>query len=180
MSHRQILGEILVAFGEYYDKRLTPGQIAMYVEDMTDLTADELRTACRQYRQEARNDRFPLPAKLIALARPVASDEDLGRETAAAIIHAVFRYGWNNPENAREAMGALGWSIVARMGGWVNFCQELSNENLPIMRAQIRDLAATTARFQKRESSTSLALQAAPAVLAMVKGIGGNLPPGVA
>ena len=180
VEHRILLTEILVAFGEYFDKRLTPNQIAMYVEDLTTLSADELRAACQLYRQDIRNDRFPLPAKLIALARPTPTDEDTGRETAAAIIEAVFRYGWNNPENAREAMGSLGWSIVTRMGGWQNFCQELTNENMPIMRAQIRDLAATTARTEKRNASImaiagpSLQPQMAAHVAAVLRKIPGG------
>lgn len=146
MNHRTLLTEILIAFGEYYDRKLTTTQIAMYVEDLTALTPDELRAACKLYRQDPKNDRFPLPAKLIALVRPVASAEDIGRDTAAAIIDAVHRAGNNNSERAREIMGELGWAIVARMGGWACFCQELTNENLTTYRAQIRDLAATMHR----------------------------------
>ncbi len=145
-TQREILGDILFAFGEYYDKRLTANQLGMYVEDLTDLSADELRAACKLYRQDAKNERFPLPAKLIALARPKDSPEDAGREIAAGIIDAVFKAGWNNPEKARAIMGEVGWAIISRMGGWQNFCQELTNENMPTMRAQIRDLAMTTVR----------------------------------
>lgn len=153
-NQRELLGEILFAFGEYYDKRLTTNQLGMYVEDLIDLTGDELRAACKLYRQDAKNERFPLPAKLIALARPKESPEDAGREIAAKIIDAVYKDGHANPERARSRMGEEGWSIVSRMGGWSQFCAELTNDNLTTFRAQIRDLATTIVRRGERAEQT--------------------------
>lgn len=155
MSHRHTLTEILLAFGEYYDRALSKAQIAMYVEDLMGLTPDELKTACRLYRQDPKNERFPLPAKLIAIARPQTSAEDIGRETAAKIIECLSKDGHSNADRARSRMGEFGWSIVSRFGGWESFCKETTNDNLPIIRAQIRDLASTMNRREAIEAVRS-------------------------
>jgi len=154
-NQKALLTEILLAFGEYYERTITPTQLAMYVEDLSVLTPEELTAACKLYRQEFKNEKFPLPAKLIALARPVQSSEDVGREVSSAIFAALHADGHSNPQRARGRMGELGWEIITRMGGWANFCAEVTNENQTTYRAQVRELAATMHRRRDSEAKRS-------------------------
>lgn len=56
--------EFVVAMAEYYDKTLSPGQIAMYVEDLKNIKIDLLLAGFKKYRDDAKNDFFPRPAKI--------------------------------------------------------------------------------------------------------------------
>lgn len=147
MGDRREIGRIVAALAEYYDKVLSATQLAMYVEDLLDLDAEQLTRAVREYRQDPKNDRFPLPAKLKALIRPPETLDAEAREAAARVITAVSRCGPYQPALAREYVGSLGWEIVKQQGGWLAVCEMLSSYDvIPTLQAQWRDLAMALGR----------------------------------
>lgn len=139
---KQII-EILEHLAIYYRETLSPIQLAMYAEDLSCLTPEQLTKAVKTYRQNPANKFFPIPAALIAVINPVETEIDDGRDIASKVIGAVSKFGSYQAQNAKEYIGEIGWECVKRMGGWVTLCSELTEENKGIYNAQIRDLSMT-------------------------------------
>jgi hypothetical protein len=71
-------------------------------------------------------------------------------DLASTIIGAVTRYGYNNSEKARQVIGEVGWHVVQRRGGWENFCEFLTLDNMRTTEAQIREeLKSVIFQFDK-------------------------------
>lgn len=135
------MATIVIGLAEYYDKELSPAQVAMYVHDLKELDPQELFQAVIRYRNDPKNDRFPLPAKLKAMLIFPDSDDDQARDAASRIIAAISKFGPYQPKQAMEYMGELGWLVVQRQGGWLSVNETLTFQNQGILQAQWRDLA---------------------------------------
>ena len=136
--------EIIATYGQLamiYGKQLSPQALVLMVDSLDDLAPGDVLRVLREWVK--RNKSFPMPSDLREAITPVVSDLDDGRDIASRVIKSIARYGWNNPEAAKNYIGEIGWECVSRMGGWVTLCQELSDENRGILVAHIRDLAVT-------------------------------------
>ena len=140
---KKAIVEILEALAAYYRTQITPMQFAMYAEDLSCLSPDELVKACKEYRRNPANKFFPLPSALIAIVKPVETELDLGQDVASKVIGAVSKFGSYRSTEAREWIGQIGWECVQRMGGWSTICAELTEDNKGTFFAQIRGLAQT-------------------------------------
>lgn len=149
------IAKILTALAEYYDKTLTAGQLAMYVEDLIMLSPVELLRAVQEYRTKPENNWFPLPAKLVALARPQPTDEQNAIDAITRIIQAVAKFGSYRNEDAKNFIGEMGWFVVQREGGWQNVCALLNEDNIGMLRAQWREMAKA---FSSRSRAGTLGL----------------------
>jgi hypothetical protein len=140
-EERKQIGHVIVLTAQYYDRKLTPEVISMMVDDLADLDAAAVAEAFREYRRNPANRFFPLPGQIRAIVAPGFDDNSAARDAAGRILSAVSRFGWNNPERAKEYVGTLGWAVVERQGGWRNVCETLTFENSGQLQAQWRDLA---------------------------------------
>lgn len=141
---------VVTALAEYYNRTISATVLGMYVEDLMVLSPEELQHAAKLYRCDGSNKFFPIPAVLIELARPRQSAQDAARDAATLILDCLARDGYTNPDRAKARMGDLAWKVVERMGGWTRLCQEVSNQNLTMYAAQVRELAAVVARKAER------------------------------
>lgn len=158
MSYRTDVARVVTGLAEYYNKTLTETQLSMYVEDLMDLSPEDLVRACRMYRQDPKHEWFPLPNKIKAML--YLPDDQRARESVARILTAVSRIGPYNSRQAREMIGELGWEVVKLQGGWEEICQTLSDENKGILQAQWRDLAISLVnRNRIRVSEETAALE---------------------
>lgn len=146
MDQREQIAAIVIALAEYYREPLSEMQLAMYVEDLLELDADQLVAAVIAYRRDPKNDRFPLPARLRSMVLPSENLEADGREAASRIATAVSRIGPYQTDHAREFIGTLGWEVVRRQGGWEETCKALTYDNATTMQAQWRELAIAVGR----------------------------------
>jgi hypothetical protein len=140
---KQAIIEILEHLAAYYRATLSPVQFAMYAEDLSELTPEQLVKACKEYRRNPANKFFPLPSALISIVKPVESDLDLGQDVASKVVGAVSKFGSYRAADARAYIGEIGWECVKRFGGWVTLCSEMTEDNKPTIFAQIRGLAQT-------------------------------------
>lgn len=138
------LKKLYIGLAEYYRVEITPGQLNAYAEDLFDLDLDLVAAAISRIRKTPGNVFFPLPAVIREAVQGSARDEAI--EASNRIVQAMSRFGWNNPEGARNFIGELGWRVVEREGGWQSLCQRTTNEELPTLKAQWRELAAVTQR----------------------------------
>ena len=136
MSTQQIK-LILNGLAEYYGVTLTPGQLAMYSEDLADIPVEALVRAISLVRQS--ETFFPKPA--VIRSKVFGSDQDAALEASNKIVEAMGRFGWTNSEQAREFMGEVAWDVVKREGGWTALCERTKNDDLPILKSQWRNLA---------------------------------------
>lgn len=130
--------KLLIGLAEYFSRELTPGQLAMYADDLVDLDIEKLATAIQLVRKQ--NKFFPMPSEIREAAIGSVRDEAL--EVASSIAAAMSRYGWNNSERARAFIGPVGWRVVEYEGGWENLCASVQNEEIGTRKAQWREMAA--------------------------------------
>lgn len=159
MDKRAEIASLVTALAEYYDKPISPTQIAAYTEDLLDMDPAELGLSIVAYRNDPRNDRFPLPVKLKAAAGRVSNPEDEAVQIAGRIVGAISKFGPYQSEKARESIGEIGWQVVQMDGGWMAVC-ETQTDDVPIRRAQWRNLAKSLFEKGTRESLQQIANQA--------------------
>lgn len=128
---------ILVGLAEYYGITLSPNQLSMYADDLQTLSLQELNTCIKIIRTTS--NYFPRPSVILEAAR--GNYKDHGIELSNRIIEAMTKFGWSNPDQAKNHIGELGWKIVQQAGGWARICETSSDEQIPILRAQWRELA---------------------------------------
>lgn len=146
----KIIKSLIITTNLYYGKKLDDTVVLMQVQDLQDLPVDDIVEAFTKYRIDPANRFAPLPANIRALIAPEVSDEQVGVEAASRIIEAMARVGWVDPQGARAFMGEIAWEVVVREGGWTALCERTKNDDLPILKAQWRELAKVVAIRQKQ------------------------------
>lgn len=140
LSHRDRIAQIISGLAIYYGIKLIPEQLDMFIEDLLDLSPDELTRAVYAYRNDPESRFFPRPAQLKALLKP--SDDVQARDVAARIATALGRFGGrDNLEKAKAFIGELGWQVVRMQGGWEELSSIPSMSELVNRQAQWRELA---------------------------------------
>lgn len=139
-KRREIMA-LMVALAEFYRIQVQRHQVEMYAKALEDLSLDQLAYAIDAVQKSSKF--FPMPAELREIALGSAKDEAL--EAANRIVEALHRFGWTNPDKAKEYVGELAWRVVEREGGWKNICK-VESDDLGILKAQWRELAAATLR----------------------------------
>lgn len=134
---------IALTFAYYHRGQTLQDQVLdMYASDLADLDAQECMAAYQRYRRNPANKFFPLPAQIRELVNPeeFVSHETQARETAARIMGAITKFGWNNHAEAQLFIGAAGWAVVQRQGGWRHLCENVGLKINPTsFQAQLRD-----------------------------------------
>jgi hypothetical protein len=134
---------MLAMTSAYYQQQLPDHVIAMYAEDLADIPENMLVKAFKKLRADPRVTRFPLPAQIRNAAGcnlELTIDQE-AVEVSNRILQAIGKFGHLSPDEAKEFIGELGWMVVIRDGGWKNICERTTNDDLPIIRAQWRELA---------------------------------------
>lgn len=122
---RSKIGKVIAYTAEYYCRDLKREVISMMVDDLIDLNLNEILKAYGEYRRDPKNRTMPLPAQIRAMLEPSLDPEQLARETTSRIIEGVSKFGYTWPQEAKEFIGEIGWSVVNAYGGWQNFCAGL-------------------------------------------------------
>lgn len=139
-----------------YGREMTPDVIAFFVEILIGaLSADEACEAIALWAK--RETRWPAPAQIIALVRPIAEARDEAAELAQRLRAAISRrgYTWESTyrydgyDSIDEAilieLGDDALALVHRHGGWAAFCREWGGEDGDTSaRAQLRGLCEAT------------------------------------
>ena len=167
----------LVKLASYYEKTLTPEQIAIYSEQLSEsLTDAEASLACKLYINDPNNEFFPRPvSKLIYLVKKPVSSEDMAQNITSLLMEAERKYGvhWaegffqdgekiyqgkdicykNWADAALSVFGEVGLTAVNRYGGWVNLCQTIYDSPDGVVRAQFRGLTTSLQNIKEKTGS---------------------------
>lgn len=140
----------IVKLNYYLGLEEMPGKrLQMFAEDLSVLSPDELKYIADRIRKGTFETygKFPLPGKLIELAR--GSAEQRSEIAAGLVIEAVSKYGSWQYDAARQHFGEIGDEIVRSMGGWDNLCASLTAENTSYFKSLM--IKAGRAAFIKAE-----------------------------
>lgn len=145
------IAKMLIDMAKFYSEALDERQLEMYVKVLTQFPTELVLECGKEYVHDVRNTRFPIPPhKIMERHLPKqATPKDVARDTSLRIRTAVSKYGWCNPNEARDYIGETGWQIVERFGGWMHICQNLGVEiQESTFLAQTRDAVESELNLQ--------------------------------
>ena len=140
MSRAEIKA-LIIQMSAYYGQKFEDPIILMYTEDLADLPVSEIARVMNELRRDPKITRFPLPAMIRDRLTPAVTPENEALEAISRVIAAVSNIGPYQIEKARAAIGELGWEVVKAEGGWENVCQNLTEDNIGMLRAQWKSIA---------------------------------------
>jgi hypothetical protein len=140
-TERQALKGIFVATALYFGQELPDAALKLYCEDLEDLPFTQVAEALKALRRDPKTTRCPLPSAIRAKLNPESNAESEAIVLASRIVGQITRLGPYQPAAARMALGPVAWEVVQMEGGWESICQTLTFENMPILKAQWRNLA---------------------------------------
>lgn len=144
----QIFETLKVLAKGYGKDNVSKEQLEFYTEILSgELSLEELKASLRKIVKTSKF--FPSIAEIIEAARGTIQDQAI--DASAKIIKAIGDFGAYQGKEAMTELGDL-WHIVEGVGGWKYLCS-LSNDDLGILRAQMRDLAK--AKISKNVISAS-------------------------
>jgi hypothetical protein len=136
------VGKAYMAVGFCYGADISQQRLAAVLNALEDLPHRLVIEFLNNWSKQAKFARPPFPSEIrLQLVGVPPDDDQVARDIATRMIGAVRRHGHNNPDDAREFMGEIGWQIIRRMGGWDQFSRNLMNDQHPTYLAQFRELA---------------------------------------
>ena len=136
MTRRQSL----VALAELLDTKISKFKLDLYLDAVKDLSDDEFKAGYNELVLNFSYGRFPTPAEFRSAARPRLTPRQESIQILDRVKIAVRRFGWPQPELAKEFLGDMAWSFVERNGGWEHVCSDPNaNVNDSTRYAQMRD-----------------------------------------
>ena len=120
-------------------------EVEHYIECLENYGWDRVYNALKQLRKSSR--RLPTVSEIestMGIAEPLTLEEKIELQAHALIsrIKTSFsRYGYTDPDGAREYLGEAGWLAIGETRGWIDLCQLDSSNDLSTRLAQIRQAA---------------------------------------
>jgi len=144
-DQRKHFSKFLAITAKLYDKTLDFDVCQMIVDDLVDLDYDSCMDALLRFRKDQKNKTWPRAADIRNLVSPTLDSDTKGKLAASRVIESVSKFGYTNPEEAKNYIGELGWKAVQRFGGWQYICENLGlSIQISTFQAQIRDVAIAT------------------------------------
>lgn len=125
----------------FYDAPINEIKIKMFAQELFDLDLQDLHRVFAEFRQEKGRKTMPMPSDVRDKINPVENDQTLALEAAARIASGISKFGYTQPEDAKNYIGPVGWMVVEKLGGWSLICQTQRTDDMKIFYAQCRDLA---------------------------------------
>lgn len=119
--------EVLIALAEFFGDEMTEVRLKMYLKVLKVLSLDELKLGCQKLMQEQTTRKMPLPAELIRAVNPHLTDKEKAILSLDRIQKAIVRFGYNQGEEAHQALNEPEWAYVKSRGGWSRLCSDRVN-----------------------------------------------------
>lgn len=135
-NHKQFW--VMVA--SYYRVTLPDITLEMYAQDTRDIPLETMVSIFETYRRTTKSPVLPMPIVFREIYEKKMSADVQANLVPQRIFEAISKFGWAEPDKAREYIGELGWRLVEMRGGWLNVCQNLgTNWDEGTFIAQARD-----------------------------------------
>jgi len=161
MSLRNKIAEAYLGLGESFGRSISEIGLKIFLNSIADLPEQIVLDGIMRCALELKY--FPSIAEIRHRANPSEgiTDEVIANDTVSKVIQAMSKFGYTNSDKAKEFIGELGWELVTREGGWENVCRNVELDQLPIYRAQWRELikAIILQAPNKKETKTIEAIK---------------------
>jgi hypothetical protein len=87
-------------------------------------TGKKILDSLDRYFADRKNKIFPSVIALRDYLDPVLSNEARALEITSRLVQSISKFGYSNPEGAKQHVGEIGWLAVRRWGGWAQICQQ--------------------------------------------------------
>lgn len=146
----KILSGLKKVLPQWSPQEITRDLVNIWITVLADFSDADIQMAFRN--AVATLTEWPAPATIKRLCQGTSRDDkQIGEEVATRIESAVSKYGYTNPNSARDFIGDLGWEVVLQCGGWIQVCNINSYDELPSLRKKWRDCGATvSANYYER------------------------------
>lgn len=134
------LKALYVATALYFDQKIPDPALALYCEDLVDLSFSDVSRAIGELRRDPRTTRCPLPSMIRARLTPESNPESEAIMVIGRIVQAIAKIGPYRTADAKHSIGAIGWRVVQMDGGWEQVCG-YTTDALGIHKAQWRNMA---------------------------------------
>ena len=148
IEEKKQIANLIMLRAELSGRTFSSQAIGMMIDDLSDLHAQAIIDLLKRWGQI--ENQFPSPAIIRSKLKPEIDEKDDVQESVNRIITAVPKYGYTNPSGAKNFIGELGWQIVTGSGGWQSLCENLTDDNIGIYRAQLRDYGISVWKRAKR------------------------------
>lgn len=139
--------DALAKLSVLFDNPPSQTRLKAYVEVLNDYNEADITFGIKSAQIEC--DRFPSLAWLIKKMQGVGTEMDAALQMSGEIIESISRFGRMRGDEAKEYLGEVAWLAVERSGGWNNLCQ-ITNNQVPTTKAQLRDICASQLRTLKK------------------------------
>jgi len=144
--------KLLIGFAAYLDIPIKDFQIDMYAEDLLEIEPEEVGSAIVRMRKERRWMKFPLPVEIFEYAgHEKTSLEDEANMFVGKVLSWIKEYGYYKADELKANCTKLEWLIIKRFGGWTEICKQTNDQNIGIVRAQLRNLALAHIRRSEQQ-----------------------------
>lgn len=151
MSKEKIY-DLLAQMSVVYGKEETMERLQYYSIELEVYGIDIVSSALRAHIKT--KSFFPALSEIIDAIAKIKCPQIDATHSAQLLIDSTYRFGEYRPEDAEKNLGPQLWSIVQRWGGWIRLCK-FSDDQIPTVRAQLRDLIEGINRSSKFQIATN-------------------------
>ena len=158
----------LAISAELAGRTLSKAAVGAILDELQKFDSRAVCDALRRCRREQNS--FPTIAQIISYVEGGKNNAELiAVDVATRILAARSKYGWCNPEAAKENLGDFAWQVVKNFGGWRTICETQSDQD-GTLRAQIRQSAHASLVLEGRrpESQQVITQELPPRLESMV------------
>lgn len=145
-DHIDLLVRALKATATQAGTQLDDWGTEIYLEELASLPLSNVLAVLRT---GFTSRKFPSVDDIVAEVTGRTTPQETAQEVADRIADAIGRIGYYRSEDARAAIGELGWEVVQQSGGWRNVCAIESDKDLKIAKAGWRETAKWVAQKAK-------------------------------
>jgi hypothetical protein len=151
MKSKADVYDALVLLGVVLKQPQEEGRLRFYVEALAKYDIQKVLKAIHTHPE--RSGFFPQLVDLINnMKGPEIPTDELANQIAGEIMDAIPRFGRYQEQEAKTSLGAS-FGIVERFGGGWQYLCSIQNDEVPTVRAQLRELAKAFINRSKRECS---------------------------
>lgn len=125
-EEKQVISKTIINAGKYFGSHMEPEVVQMIIEmfESEMVEYDQILIAYKKYSLNPKNRFWPKASEIMELIRPTVSEDAIATATVLRIEEAICKFGWSNPQGAKEFVGELGWKVIQRNGGWKHLCED--------------------------------------------------------
>lgn len=147
MNEKAIIFNLLKKLAIIFGQEIQEIRLKLYVETLVQYDLEAINKSIELC---ARNHNFfPSLKQIIDYIAPPIDKKDQAIEMAGSIIECISRFGRYQPGEVQKHVGPQAWRAVEMFGGWACLC-DTGNDNIGIVRAQLRDICSTVISTSNR------------------------------